>query len=113
GGADVEEFGLLELACRYGQLAAARFLMLEAGATAASTGDDVLTEFEGKGFGDFKPALTDLAVSQLGPIGSEMTRLMSDSAEIDRILQDGARRADAIAQPIIAEVKEIVGFLAR
>jgi hypothetical protein len=28
-------------------------------------------------------------------------------------LQDGARRAEAIAQPIIAEVKEIVGFLAR
>ena len=74
------------------------------------TGYDVLTEFEGKGFGDFKPALTDLAVSQLGPIGSEMTRLMADLAEIDRILQDGARRADEIAQPIIAEVKEIVGF---
>ncbi|MEC8027992.1 MAG: tryptophan--tRNA ligase, partial [Pseudomonadota bacterium] len=77
------------------------------------TPDDVLAEFEGKGFGDFKPALTDLAVSQLGPIGAEMTRLMADSAEIDRILQDGARRAEAIAQPIIAEVKEIVGFLAR
>ncbi|MEC8792687.1 MAG: tryptophan--tRNA ligase, partial [Pseudomonadota bacterium] len=61
----------------------------------------------------FKPALTDLAVSQLGPIGAEMTRLMADSAEIDRILKDGARRAEAIAQPIIAEVKEIVGFLAR
>ncbi|MEC8386894.1 MAG: tryptophan--tRNA ligase [Pseudomonadota bacterium] len=77
------------------------------------TPDDVLAKFEGKGFGDFKPALTDLAVSQLGPIGAEMTRLMADSAEIDRILQDGARRAEAIAQPIIAEVKEIVGFLAR
>ena len=73
--------------------------------------DDILKEFEGKGFGDFKSALADLSVSVLAPIGSEMSRLVDDPAEIDKILNAGAERADAFAQPILAEVKKIVGFL--
>ncbi len=73
--------------------------------------DDILKEFEGKGFGDFKSALADLSVSVLAPIGSEMSRLVDDPAEIDKILNGGAERADALAQPILAEVKKIVGFL--
>ena len=73
--------------------------------------DDILKEFEGKGFGDFKSALADLSVSVLAPIGSEMSRLVDDPAEIDKILNAGAKRADALAQPILAEVKKIVGFL--
>ena len=47
----------------------------------------------GKGFGAFKPALADLAVAKLSPITSEMSRLMKDPAEIDRILGEGAARA--------------------
>ena len=45
------------------------------------------------------------------PIGGEMRRLMADPAEIDRILDDGARRAHAIADPILAKTKDIVGFI--
>jgi tryptophanyl-tRNA synthetase len=73
--------------------------------------DDILKEFEGKGFGDFKSALADLSVSVLAPIGSEMSRLVDDPAEIDKILNAGAERAETLAQPILAEVKKIVGFL--
>ena len=40
-----------------------------------------------------------------------MTRLLADPAEIDRLLAEGARRAKAIAGPIMDQVKEIVGFL--
>ncbi len=40
-----------------------------------------------------------------------MTRLLADPAEIDRMLADGARRARAIAGPIMNDVKDIVGFL--
>ncbi|MEM7684546.1 MAG: tryptophan--tRNA ligase, partial [Pseudomonadota bacterium] len=65
----------------------------------------------GKGFGDFKPALADLAVSVLTPITTEMNRLLADPAEIDRILGDGANRAAEIAEPVLAETYEKVGFL--
>ena len=71
----------------------------------------VVAEFAGAPFGTFKPALADLAVSRLSPITGEMTRLMKDPAEIDRILGAGAERADAIARPIVDEVYEIVGMI--
>jgi tryptophanyl-tRNA synthetase len=71
---------------------------------------DVLKEFGGKGFGAFKPALADLAVAKLTPVSNEMRRLMNDPAEVDRILKDGSQRADAIATPIMQEVRRIVGF---
>ena len=80
-------------------------------ALAGSTAEEVLAEHAGKGFGAFKPALAELAVSVLGPITNEMNRLMADPAEIDRILGDGANRAAEIAEPILTETYEKVGFL--
>jgi len=74
------------------------------------TDADVLTEFAGKGFGVFKPALAELAVEKLGPVASEMRRLMADPVEIDAVLAEGANRADAISAPIMREVRDIVGF---
>ena len=71
----------------------------------------VVAEFAGAQFGAFKPALADLAVSKLSPITGEMTRLMKDPAEIDRILGAGAERADAIARPIVDQVYDIVGMI--
>jgi len=71
----------------------------------------VLAEFAGQGFGAFKPKLADLAVARLAPVTAEMRRLMNDPAQIDRVLKDGAERARAIADPVVAETKRIVGFL--
>ncbi|MEO1492228.1 MAG: tryptophan--tRNA ligase [Pseudomonadota bacterium] len=75
------------------------------------TADQVVAAFAGQGFGAFKPALADLAVAKLGPIADEMNRLMADPAEIDRILGDGANRAAAIAEPVLAETYKTVGFI--
>jgi tryptophanyl-tRNA synthetase len=73
--------------------------------------EDVLREFGNASFSRFKDALAELAASRLTPIGDEMKRLMADPVEIDRILADGARRAHAIADPILAKTKDIVGFI--
>ena len=73
--------------------------------------DAVLLEFEGRGFADFKAALTDLAVAELGPIGSEMKRLTGAPDAVDAVLKDGAERARAIADPILKEVRRVVGFI--
>ncbi len=73
--------------------------------------EEVLAQYAGQGFGTFKPALADLAVAKLSPISTEMQRLMADPAEIDRILGNGAERADAIAQPILARTLDIVGMI--
>jgi tryptophanyl-tRNA synthetase len=73
--------------------------------------EEVIGDFAGKQFSEFKNALADLTVAKLSPISAEMRRLMADPAEIDRILHDGAARARAIAAPIVAETKKLVGFI--
>jgi tryptophanyl-tRNA synthetase len=73
--------------------------------------EDVVREFTGKQFSEFKAALTELAVAKLGPVGSEMQRLMKDPGHVDAVLHDGASRAAALAAPILAEVYRTVGFL--
>jgi tryptophanyl-tRNA synthetase len=76
-----------------------------------SSVDAVLSEFGGQGWGVFKPALADLSVAVLAPIAEEMRRLLADKGEMDIILRDGAERARAIAQPVMASVRDIVGFV--
>jgi tryptophanyl-tRNA synthetase len=80
-------------------------------ALAGSQKADVLAEFGGRQFSEFKPALADLCVAKLGPIAEQARRLMDDPAEIDRILVDGANRARELAAPILTDVKDIVGFV--
>ncbi|TVR49287.1 MAG: tryptophan--tRNA ligase [Rhodobacteraceae bacterium] len=91
--------------------AEARNLVNIYAALADISADDVIAQFAGQGFGAFKPALAELAVDKLAPINAEMRRLMRDPAEIDRILGEGAARADAIARPILARTHEIVGLI--
>ena len=74
------------------------------------TVDEILVEFEGKGFGDFKPALADAMVAHLAPITEKYREIMSDKAEIDAALSRGAEKANAVAEPIMEDVRRIVGF---
>ena len=76
-----------------------------------TTSEAVIAEYAGAGWGKFKPALADLAVEKLSPISSEMTRLMTETAELDRILARGAERARDIADPILKQAYDIVGFV--
>ncbi|KAB2846646.1 MAG: tryptophan--tRNA ligase, partial [Hyphomicrobiaceae bacterium] len=72
---------------------------------------DVLRSFGNSQFSSFKKALTELAVSKLGPVNAEMKRLIADPGSIDRVLIEGANRARVIAEPVMAKVKDIVGFV--
>ena len=74
---------------------------------------DVLAEFGGQGFGAFKPALADLAISQLEPITSRMQALMDAPDHIDGILANGAERAHEISAPIMADIRRLTGFLGK
>jgi len=80
-------------------------------ALAETTQQAVLDQHAGSLFGHFKVALADLAVDKLAPISTEMSRLMDDPAEIDRILGRGAERAREITVPILEKTYDIVGML--
>ena len=79
-------------------------------AFADMTKEHVVAEFSGQGFGVFKPRLADLAVEKLGPITVRMSQFMADPTELDAILAKGAARANALAQPILLQVKDVVGL---
>ncbi|MGM0584310.1 MAG: tryptophan--tRNA ligase [Pseudomonadota bacterium] len=72
---------------------------------------NVVEEWAGRPFSEFKPALAELAVEALAPINARMRELAADTTEIDRILADGAERAAAIAGPVIEETYDKVGLL--
>jgi tryptophanyl-tRNA synthetase len=80
-------------------------------ALTGGTKDAVLKEFGGRNFSDFKPALVDVAVAKLDPVGREMKRLMTDEGHLEAVLNDGAGRARAIAAPVMAAVKDVMGFV--
>ncbi|MGL4729646.1 MAG: tryptophan--tRNA ligase, partial [Bosea sp. (in: a-proteobacteria)] len=80
-------------------------------ALSGMTKAQVLADFGGGTFSRFKTALADLSVEKLAPISGEMNRLLADPGHIDTILRDGADRARVIAQPVMRDVKRILGFV--
>ncbi len=89
----------------------ARNLLTIFAALADRAPDAVLADYAGKGFGQFKPDLADLAVAKLGPIRDEMLRLLNDRGAIDAILRSGAERAAALAAPTLRRAQEAMGLL--
>ena len=90
----------------------ARNLVTIFAALADRTNEDVVAEFAGKGFGQFKPALADLAVATLGPIRDEMQRLLDDRAAINAILEAGAEKARGMAAPVLSQAQRAMGLVA-
>ena len=70
----------------------------------------VLAEYAGRGFGTFKPALTDLVIATLAPIGDRLGALMRDPTELDRLLADGAARAASLARPTLERAYAALGL---
>jgi len=72
--------------------------------------ESVLAEFGGQQTGAFKHALIDLAVAKLAPMTTRMSELMRDTGEIDRILRAGNEQAATLAEKVLADTREIMGF---
>ena len=70
----------------------------------------VEAEFEGSGYGDFKQAVAEAVVEYLAPVRERYGELRPDEAELDRVLALGAGKARALAAPVVAEVRERMGF---
>jgi len=83
------------------------------GIYAAVTGESVeqiLARFAGQGFGAFKPALAEVLVGLIAPIRARLDGLRRDPAELDRILAEGAARANELGAPVLARAKAAVGL---
>ena len=83
---------------------------------AAITGksyEEIEREFEGKGYGAFKPVVGEAVVELLRPIREETQRLLSDKAYLEGVYRAGAEKASYVAEKTLRKVYKKVGFLAR
>jgi len=72
--------------------------------------DEIVEQYAGGGYGDLKKGLADAVEATFAPIRERTNELLSDPAELDRILERGAERAAERAETIMAAVYERVGF---
>ena len=75
--------------------------------------ESIETEFAGKGYGDLKGAVADAVVALTEPMQARTKELLSDSAELDRLLALGAEKASEIAEQTLADVYQKLGFIPR
>ena len=71
--------------------------------------EELVAEYDGKGYGDFKKDLVDVTVSALAPIKEKYDEIRNSQELID-ILKDGAERANAIAERTLKRVKDVYGL---
>jgi len=71
---------------------------------------DVLREFGGKNFSTFKSKLSESLIERICPIGNEIRKLLKDKNYLNKILINGAKKADLIAKANLKEVYEVVGL---
>lgn len=80
-------------------------------ALADRTVTNVVEEWAGRQFSEFKPALAELAVETLAPINAKMRELAADPGHIDAVLAKGGEKAAGIAGPVIEETYARAGLL--
>lgn len=74
------------------------------------TPQEVVAEFDGKGYGDFKMAVGESVVSVLRPLQEEVARLEKDKAYIDNIIKNNAEKANYYATKTLRKVQRKIGF---
>ena len=79
-------------------------------ACTGSTPEEVVREFDGKGYGDFKMAVGEAVVSVLKPLQSRVAELEKDKAYIDGIIKNNAEKAQYFANKTLRKVQKKVGF---
>ena len=83
---------------------------------ASATGksyEEIEKEFDGQGYGKFKPAVGEAVVEALRPIREETERLLADKAYLEGVYRAGAEKAEYIANKTLRKVYNKVGFLTR
>ena len=86
-------------------------LMNISSAVTGKSFDEIEREFEGQGYGVFKPAVGDAVIETLRPIREEATRLLNDKAYLCSVYTEGAQKASVIARKTLRKVYKKVGLV--
>lgn len=72
---------------------------------------ELVSHFDGKGYGDLKTEVAEVVLSVIEPIRTRANELLADPAELDRLLTKGANKAQELAEVTLATVYDRVGFV--
>ena len=64
----------------------------------------------GIGYGDFKKRLFGAIWDYFAPLRARRAELAADPEIVDRVLSDGAQRAESVANPVMARIRSAVGL---
>ncbi|MCU1433027.1 MAG: tryptophanyl-tRNA synthetase [Actinotalea sp.] len=73
--------------------------------------DDLVKDYDGKGYGDLKKDLADLVVELIVPFQERVSSYLEDPGTLDDVLAEGAARAGAIAAATLERVYDRIGLL--
>ncbi len=72
--------------------------------------EDVVREFDGKGYGEFKLAVGEAVVSVLKPLQERFAQISRDKDYLDGIIRENAQKAEYYATKTLRKVQKKVGF---
>lgn len=75
------------------------------------TYEEIEKEFDGLGYGAFKPAVGEAVIEMLRPIQEEAKRIMADKAYLESVYRTGAEKASYVANKTLRKVYKKVGFV--
>ena len=75
------------------------------------TDEEIEREFEGRGYGDFKLAVGEACADALAPVQAEFKRIMSDKAQLEQFMKNGADEAEYYARKTLSKVRRKLGFV--
>lgn len=81
--------------------------------TTGKSFDEIEKEFDGQGYGKFKPAVGEAVVEMLRPIQEEARHIMADKAYLEGVYRAGAEKASYVAEKTLRKVYKKLGFVER
>ncbi|MEV7622288.1 tryptophan--tRNA ligase [Actinoplanes sp. NPDC089786] len=81
---------------------------------AALTGrtiDELLEQYDGRGYGDLKKDLAEVVVEFVKPIQDRTRAYLEDPGYLDKVLAVGAEKARAVSAVTLAQAYQNIGFL--
>lgn len=72
--------------------------------------EEAEAQFVGSRYGDFKKAVADAVVDELGPFQERYRAILADKS-YEKVLKEGAERANVVAQKTLKRVQKAVGLL--
>ena len=82
-------------------------------AVTGRTYDEIESEFDGKGYGDFKTAVGEAVIEELRPIQEKFDRYMNDKAYLEQCYRKGAEVALKLSQRTLDKAMKKIGFVAK